>query len=270
MPTPLEILLDPVSLTMLGIYGALVLVEALFPARRLPRIPGWHARALAVFAAYFLMSSYLPLLWGDALATVQLFDLQSLHPVAGAAIGVLLFEFFVYVYHRTVHSNPWLWRMFHQMHHSAERVDTFGAFYFSPLDIVGFTFLSSLALSLIGLPAQSVTWTLYVTLFLAAFQHTNVRTPQWLGYFVQRPESHSVHHGRGIHGFNYSDLPLYDLLFGTFRNPRDFVPESGFEGASSAQIVPMLLFKDIAADAAARSAADAAQSPASPEVPART
>lgn len=251
MPTPLEILLDPVSLTLFAIYGGLILLEALFPARRLPRVRGWHARALAVFAAYFFLSSYLPLLWGEALAGVQLVDQQSIHPVAGTAIGVLLFEFFVYVYHRAVHSSHWLWRMFHQMHHSAERVDTFGAFYFSPLDTVGFALLSSLALSLVGLPAQSVTWTLYVTMFLAAFQHTNVRTPQWLGYFVQRPESHSVHHGRGVHWFNFSDLPLFDLLFGTFRNPKDFVAESGFEGASSAQIVPMLLFRDVAAAGAA-------------------
>jgi len=252
VPTPLEILLDPVSLTLFAIYGGLILLEALFPARRLPRVRGWHARALAVFAVYFFLSSYLPLMWGEALAGVQLVDRQSIHPVAGTVIGVLLFEFFVYVYHRAVHSSDWLWRMFHQMHHSAERVDTFGAFYFSPLDMVGFTFLSSLALSLVGLPPESVTWTLYVTTFLATFQHTNVRTPQWLGYFVQRPESHSVHHGRGIHWYNFSDLPLFDLLFGTFRNPKDFVAESGFEGASSAQIVPMLLFRDVAAAGTAR------------------
>ena len=37
----------------------------------------------------------------------------------------------------------------------------------------------------------------------------NVRTPQWLGYLVQRPESHSVHHQRGVHAYNYSDLPLF-------------------------------------------------------------
>lgn len=264
MPTPLQILLDPVSLTLFAIYGGLILLEALFPARRLQEIRGWHARALAVFAAYFFLSSYLPLLWGEALASTRLADLQSMHPVAGTVIGVLLFEFFVYVYHRAVHSNHWLWRMFHQMHHSAERVDTFGAFYFSPLDTVGFAFLSSLALSLVGLPAESVTWTLYVTMFLATFQHTNIRTPQWLGYFVQRPESHSLHHGRGIHAFNYSDLPLFDLLFGTFRNPKDFVAESGFDGASSAEIVPMLLFRDVAGAGAATSAPD------SPPVRART
>lgn len=247
MPTPLEILLDPVSLTVLGIYAGLILLEALYPARPLPKVPGWHARAMVVFACYFFGSSYLPLVWGEALAEYQIFNLESLHPLVGAAAGVLIFELLVYVWHRAMHKTHWLWRSFHQMHHSAERLDSFGAFYFSPLDIVGFSFLSSLALTVVGLPAQAVTWYLYVTMFLATFQHTNIRTPQWLGYIVQRPESHSVHHGRGIHHYNFSDLPLFDILFGTFRNPKEFVAESGFEGASSAQIAQMLVFKDIAA-----------------------
>ena len=37
MPTPLQILLDPVSLTVLGLYGVLVLLEALFPPVPCPR-----------------------------------------------------------------------------------------------------------------------------------------------------------------------------------------------------------------------------------------
>ena len=204
-------------------------------------------------SVYFFMSSYLPLLWGDSLARFQVFNLQVANPFVGAAIAVLIYELLVYVWHRAMHKNHWLWRGFHQMHHSAERVDSFGAFYFSPLDIVGFTLLSSIALSVVGLPAQAITYYLYATMFLAVIQHANIRTPQWLGYIVQRPESHSVHHGRGIHHFNYSDLPLFDILFGTFRNPQDFIAESGFEGASSAQIVQMLMFKDIAANDFAQS-----------------
>jgi sterol desaturase/sphingolipid hydroxylase (fatty acid hydroxylase superfamily) len=245
MPTPLQILLDPVSLAVLGIYGALILLEALFPARPLPQVRGWKVRGLIVFAAYFYLSSYLPLLWGESLARFQLFNLEALNPFVGAAIGVLIFELLVYVWHRAMHQSHWLWRSFHQMHHSAERLDTFGAFYFSPLDIVGFTLLSSLALSLMGLPATAVTYYLYATMFLAVIQHTNIRTPQWLGYIVQRPESHSVHHGREIHHYNYSDLPLFDLIFGTFRNPKEFVTEAGFAAGRSAQIPDMLMFKDI-------------------------
>lgn len=60
------------------------------------------------------------------------------------------------------------------------------------------------------------------------FQHANIRTPRWLGYLIQRPESHAVHHGRGIHRYNYADLPLWDIIFGTFRNPETATGEVGF------------------------------------------
>ena len=247
MPTPLQILMDPVSLTVLGLYGALILLEALFPARPLPQVKGWKARALVVFAFYFFLSSYLPLLWGETLAQYQLVNLESLNPLVGAGIGVLIYELFVYAWHRTMHRVHWIWRSFHQMHHSAERLDSYGAFYFSPLDVVGFTFLTTLSLTVVvGLSAQAVTYAIYATTFLAVFQHVNIRTPQWLGYIVQRPESHSVHHGRGIHQYNYSDLPLFDILFGTFRNPEDFASESGFYDGASAKVPQILAFRDIA------------------------
>jgi len=247
MPTPLQILLDPVSLTVLGLYAVLILLEALFPARALPRVKGWRTRALVVFVCYFYLSSYLPLLWGEALARYRLVNLEALNPFVGAAIGVLIYELFVYLWHQTMHRVHWIWRSFHQMHHSAERLDSWGAFYFSPLDIVGFTFLTSLSLTVVvGLSAQAVTYALYATTFLGVVQHINVRTPQWLGYIVQRPESHSVHHGRGVHQYNYSDLPLFDILFGTFRNPKEFVSESGFYDGASAKVAEILVFKDIA------------------------
>ena len=51
---------------------------------------------------------------------------------------------------------------------------------------------------------------------------------------------------RGVHQYNYSDLPLFDILFGTFRNPKDFVSESGFYDGASAKVPEILLFKDIA------------------------
>ena len=33
--------------------------------------------------------------------------------------------------------------------------------------------------------------------FNAMFQHANVNTPHWLGYLIQRPESHNIHHALG-------------------------------------------------------------------------
>ena len=112
MPTPLQILMDPVSLTVLGLYGTLILLEALFPARPLPRVRGWRTKALVVFVFYFFLSSYLPLFWGDTLAQYQLVNLEGLNPFVGAGIAVLVYELLVYVWHRTMHRVHWLWRSF--------------------------------------------------------------------------------------------------------------------------------------------------------------
>ncbi len=73
----------------------------------------------------------------------------------------------------------------------------------------------------------------------------NIKTPQWLGYLIQRPESHTIHHAQGVHRHNYSDLPIYDILFGTFYNPANYEHETGFYNGASDKIRSMLLFKDI-------------------------
>ena len=246
MPTPLQILLDPVSLVIIGMYLLLMTWEALLPARRLPSIRNWKIKGILFFIFYFFLSSYLPLLYAQWLPTSQLLDLAGIPIIAGSLIGILLFELGMYVWHRSMHRNKWLWRIFHQMHHSAERLDTYGAFFFSPFDMIGFTLLGTACFSfLIGLPAQSITITLLVTNFFSIFQHANIKTPIWVGFIVQRPESHAVHHARGIHAFNYSDLPLFDLIFGTFRNPEKYMNETGFYDGASSRIKDMLLFKNI-------------------------
>jgi sterol desaturase/sphingolipid hydroxylase (fatty acid hydroxylase superfamily) len=250
MPTPIEVLLDPISLAILALYAGLMLWEAIWPGRKLPVVQGWRVRGLIAFAGYFFLSTYLPLLWTEHLAMYQLFDLTGLGTWVGAAAGLLLYELGVYAWHRTMHTFGPLWRAFHQMHHSAERLDTYGAFWFSPLDMLGWTVLGSLCLTLvIGIAPQAATVVLLATTFMGIFQHANIRTPRWLGYFVQRPESHTIHHARGVHANNYADLPLIDMLFGTFRNPAGFETETGFYPGASARIGDMLLWRDVAREA---------------------
>lgn len=49
-----------------------------------------------------------------------------------------------------------------------------------------------------------------------------------MGYIVQRPESYSIHCATGVHAFNYSDLPLFNILLATFRNLEEFATEKSF------------------------------------------
>ncbi len=140
-----------------------------------------------------------------------------------------------------MHRVHWLWRSFHQMHHSAERVDSYGAFYFSPLDIVGFTFLTSVSLTVVGLSPQAVTYFLYATMFLAVFQHH------------QRPHAAvaGIHRADGpraiacitVAAFTSSTIPTCRCstsCSAPSATRREFVAASGFYDGASAK-VPQIL-----------------------------
>lgn len=245
MPSPLEILLDPISLLALSIYGGVILWEFCLPARQLTKVPFWVLRGSIAFLLYFYLSSYLPLWWDEKLLPLQVLDASQWPLFAQIATGLFAYELSVYVYHRLAHRSSFLWRAFHQMHHSAERIDSFGAFWFSPLDMAAFTFVGSFAfVVLVGMNASAATSVLLITLFLGIFQHANIRTPRWLGYLIQRPESHSYHHRKGHHRDNYADLPIIDIVFGTFYNPQGF-SDTGFYHGASDRVIDMLLWRDV-------------------------
>ncbi len=246
LPSPIELLLDPVSLIILGVYVLLIAAEEIFPARKLPKVKYWRVRGLSFFTLFFFVASYLPMFTDSYLSQYQLLDLRSWGILSSALFGFIVYEVAVYAYHRAVHHWNFLWRNFHQMHHSAERLDSYGALFHSPMDMIGFTLVSSICYALLlGLPPEAITINILTINFLAFFQHANIRTPRWLGYIVQRPESHSIHHARGIHHYNFADLPLIDMIFGTFKNPRDYQKETGFYNGASARIFEMLMMKDV-------------------------
>jgi sterol desaturase/sphingolipid hydroxylase (fatty acid hydroxylase superfamily) len=245
VPTLIELFTDPISLAFFGLFAALWIVEARFPARALTPIRGHRWRGVASLVAYFLVSSYLPLLIAPWFEPLRLFDLSSLGAWGGGIAAYLVYQVFAYAYHRTIHRFDGLFRAVHQLHHSAERLDVASAFLFSPLDMIGWTLVSTVALSLVGItPSATVVFLLFGT-FLSTFQHANLNTPQWLGYVVQRPESHSHHHARGVHAKNYADLPIFDVLFGTFVNPRDFAANTGYYDGASARVGDMLRCRDV-------------------------
>jgi len=234
-------------LTLALIPGFIVL-DLVHRHRRYDAPRYWGLYAVAVTVGIFFFTGWVAATWGELFEGVTLIDGSRLGTVGGAVVGVLTYEFFHYWYHRAAHEWNWLWRAGHQMHHSAESLDAFGAYYLHPVDAAIFTTLSSLVFfQLLGITVEAgVLGALFLT-FNAMFQHANIKTPHWLGYFIQRPESHAVHHGRGIHRFNYADLPLWDIVFGTFRNPETVNGlEVGFYRGASTRIPEMLIGRDVA------------------------
>jgi sterol desaturase/sphingolipid hydroxylase (fatty acid hydroxylase superfamily) len=208
--------------------------------------PRWYRLTGLLMSAAVIAGSFgLAWLWGNVLTFPSLFDLSGWNVALAAGVGILVYEFFHYWYHRAAHRFDWLWLAAHQTHHSTESHDAFGANYTSPLDFFMFGSIPTLVIvPLLGLsPGSAAIAAAFIT-FNAMFQHANLRTPRWLGYIIQRPESHSLHHQRGVHRYNYSDLPLWDMIFGTFRNPEGFAKEVGFYKGASARIPAMWAFRD--------------------------
>jgi sterol desaturase/sphingolipid hydroxylase (fatty acid hydroxylase superfamily) len=234
-----------ISLLVPVTFLIMLAVERLFPARPLPRVRGWLLRCFAFFVISGALNALLPALIAPRLEGRAVVNVAALGVVPAAAITLLLSELLGYGLHRLMHRVHFLWRWTHQMHHSAERLDAAGAFYFHPLDSTLFILTTTAAASLIGAGGAAAALAGYASFVAAAFQHLNVRTPRWLGYVLQRPEAHSVHHQRGLHAYNYGNFMLYDLLFGTFRNPEGFVATQGFWDGASAKVGAMLIGRDV-------------------------
>jgi sterol desaturase/sphingolipid hydroxylase (fatty acid hydroxylase superfamily) len=232
----------------LALIPGFILLDLVWRQRRYQAPRLWRLRALLVSAGIFFFTTGVAGVWGSLLQGLSLFDLSGLGALGGAAVGILVYEFFHYWYHRKAHEWNWLWRAGHQMHHSAESLDAFGAYYLHPFDAFMFTTWGSLVFfPLLGVTTEAgILGALFLT-FNAMFQHANIRTPHWLGFIIQRPESHAIHHGRNIHRFNYADLPLWDMVFGTFRNPRSVEGlEVGFYNGASGRIPEMLIGREVA------------------------
>lgn len=235
---------DHLELMALALIPGFMLLDLVHGSRAYQTPPLWRLNGLLISAGTLVLSFQIPRIWHALVGDVSLVDISGLHPWAGAGLGMLVYETGHYAYHRLAHHSNVLWRAGHQMHHAAESLDAFGAYFLHPVDTFMFTSIAALvSVNGLGLSLEAALLLNFWLVFNAMFQHANIKTPHWLGYLIERPESHAIHHGRGIHRYNYSDLPLWDMLFGTFRNPRseNEVPtEAGFYKGASSRLIALL------------------------------
>lgn len=240
---PLEALL---GLAIPVTYVVLLALEAAVPGRTFPKTPGWLWLGLVFMTIIVTINatagSWLPIGWLEA---HRLFDLSSLG-LWGAIPGVIITSFVNYWFHRAEHRFDIVWRVLHQMHHSAERVDISGSAYTHPLEIIiQTTYGLAIATFVLGLSPAAAGIVGYVGALLAMTQHWNVPTPHWVGYLVQRPESHCLHHEYGVHDRNFGDFPVWDMIFGTFENPRTFEGKVGFDTPTLNALARSITFRDV-------------------------
>ena len=198
-----------IPLIVLGVALVMMACEAARPGRSWPRVAGWWLRAALLNAAQVGMVFLAGLAWDRWMLGLRPWSADGLGVTGGALVGYLVITFVYYWWHR------WRHRPTSSGAGCTRSITARSASRSSPVS----TSIPWSCWPTACSPAPSSTcWSVWGRRrprspcssrgLAELFYHWNVPTPYWLGYLVQRPESHCVHHEEGLHAYNYGDLPL--------------------------------------------------------------
>ena len=227
--------------------GVMILTEQLLPGTVLPRVKGWLGRVISINLFQVAIAVVSGLTWNRWLQGASLFSAAKWPDALAVGASYFVSTFLFYWWHRVRHESAFWWRVAHQIHHSASRLEILTSFYKHPVEIALNSVLSAaICYPLMGCSvAQGAIYTLVIAV-AEMFYHWNVRTPRWVGVLLQRPESHRLHHRRFHHTRNYGDLPVWDWMFGTYSNPtRADKVVCGFSDSKEENLPAMLLARDV-------------------------
>ena len=220
-----------------ALLAILAVVERLWPRRpgSMERRSRWPAN-FALTGLNLATMSVIPISLITAASLAQsrrigLLNNVALPIAALIALNLVLRGFISFATHYLMHKVPAFWRV-HRVHHLDTELDVSSTVRFHPLEFV---------IALIpGIPmvlAFGLTpWILMVyelmDVVVTLWSHSNVRLPvaldRVLRYLVVTPDLHRVHHSswQPETDSNFGAvLPIWDLVFGTFRTiPRDRHP----------------------------------------------
>lgn len=233
--------------TILIVFACCFLLERAVPGWKLSHVKTWPLRVLVINGIQFCIILLAGVTWEVWLSSWSVFHLsQHVSSGLGGLIAYFVATFIFYWWHRWRHEYSFLWRGFHQIHHSPQRLEVITSFYKHPGEMIVNSIIGSLLVySFLGLSLEAGAIYTMCTALGEFFYHTNVRTPRWIGFFFQRPEMHRIHHQHNRHKNNYGDITWWDMLFGTYENPKEWVHTCGFDDAKEQRLLSMLAYKDV-------------------------
>lgn len=136
--------------------------------------------------------------WGSA-NSYGLLRVYDLPPWASVALAIVLFDFWMYLWHRGNHAIPFLWR-FHRMHHADPYMDATTGVRFHTVEVV-LSFLTKIvAMQIIGMSIWHLALYEVLVLPVVLIHHSNVAIPRWMDrgllLLIVTPAMHRVHHSR--------------------------------------------------------------------------
>jgi len=239
--------------TILAAFAGCLRLERLAPGWRVPAVRTWPLRLVALNAAQLGVVVAAGFTWEIWCQGDSLFGMSEALPAGAAGLAAYFVATFVfYGGHRWRHEVVWLWRHFRQIHHSPQRLEVVTSFHKHPLEMVANSLLGSvLVYPVLGLTAEAGALYALCTALGELFNDTNCRMPHRVGYVFQRPEMHRIHHVHGRHRDDHGDIVSWDMLSGTWRNPRTWDGARGFTPEREERLTDMLRFRDVHREAGA-------------------
>lgn len=147
----------------------------------------------------------------------------GLHGALCALMSFLLFDLWMYVWHRANHELPLLWR-FHRVHHTDTEMDCTTALRFHPGEILLSNLANGLMFLALGMSFEVFLAYKAVMVAVILLHHSNLALPasldRALRTVVVTPAVHRVHHSevRAETDSNYGTIfSWWDRLFRSFR-----------------------------------------------------
>lgn len=161
-------------------------------------------------------------LWAES-KSFGLLRLVQLPPATATVAAIVLFDGWMYLWHRANHKIGFLWR-FHRVHHSDPEMDATTATRFHTGEILISSALRLAVIPLLGITVGQLLVYEMLLLPIILFHHSNVQFPEkmdrWLRLLIVTPALHRVHHSRlrDETDSNYSSVfSFWDRIAKTFR-----------------------------------------------------
>lgn len=216
-------------ITTVILLTVIILFETLFPFRTyFSRLKHYGKNAIFSLLNGLLTGLSSAFMSVYAFTLIEKYRLGLLNQIqlpalASMVAAFLMFDLWIYSWHRLNHIIPFLWR-FHQVHHNDIEMDMSTALRFHPGEILMASMLNVIIFIIAGLSIEQIIVYKGIFHINVMIHHSNIAIPEsfdrLLRLFIVSPNTHRVHHSikREETDSNFSSvLTVWDRMFGTYR-----------------------------------------------------
>ena len=140
--------------SVLAVFVCVFTLEVIAPASKNSCDKRWLILASVLSAFQTVSTLAAGWVFTTQISEISVFNFREQNALIQGLLGFALTSFIAYWWHRAMHRYDFLWRVFHQLHHSPRRIESLTAFYLHPFDAVAATVLNGLCCyTILGLNA---------------------------------------------------------------------------------------------------------------------